>query len=225
MSSELALVLVVAPAQVRRDTETVPAVTCVATFSISTFAMNANVRVDIAFIYIDTKLSVRNKLIARNAVACVRSLQIFAFASSADSGLFRALVDINTIETIWRKFKAISARADKRPFSICTSLLASAVAVQTFVSVDASFVIWSRFVAAVALALPVPDKIDTSSVDARLNLKITLIIILARDAVISEVAVWRALTLETSLGVPTLSTSQANIVQALVIIDTNAIIT
>lgn len=224
MSSELALVLVVAPAQIGRDAESVPAVTRVATFGIGTLAMDANIRVDIAFIHIDTELSVRNELVARDTVACIRSLQVLAFAASADSGLFRALVDINTIETVWREFKAIAARTDKRPFSIGTPLFTSAVAVQTFVSVDASFVVWGRFVAAVTLALPIADKIDASPVDARLDLKVALIIILARDAIISEMAVWRALTLETSFGVSTLSTSQTNIVQALVIVDTDAII-
>lgn len=224
MRSELALVLVVAPAQIGRDAESVPAVTRVATFGICTLSMHANIRVDIALIHIDTELSVRNELVARDTVACIRSLQVLAFAASADSGLFRAFVDINTIEAVWREFKAIAARTDKRPFSIGTSLFTSAVAVQTFVSVDASFVVWSRFVAAVTLALPIADKIDTSSVDARLDLKVALIIILARDTVISEMAVWRALTLETSFGVSTLSTSQTNIVQALVIVDTDAII-
>jgi hypothetical protein len=224
MSSELALVLVVAPAQIRRDAESVPAITRVATFGIGTLAVHANIRVDIAFIHIDTELSVRNELIARDTVTCIRSLQVLAFAASADSGLFRALVDINTIETIWREFKAIAARTDKRPFSIGTPLFTSAVAIQTFVSVDASLVVWGRFVAAVTLALPITDKIDTSSVDARLDLKVALIIILARDAIISKMAVWRALTLETSFGVSALSTSQTNIVQALVIVDTDAII-
>ena len=224
MSSELALVLVVAPAQIGRDAESVPAVACVATFSVCTFAVDANIRVDVALIYIDTKLSVRNELVARDAVACVRSLQVFAFASSADSWLFRALVNINTIETVWRKLKAIATGADKRPFSISTSLFTSAVPVQTLVSVYAFFIVCSRLVAAVALALPITDKIDTSSVDARLDLKIALIIIFARDAIISKMAIWRALALKTSLCVSTLSTSQTNIVQALVIIDTNTII-